>query len=262
MKGNKMRPTVFLDSNALHFLSTYLRYAHEFGFPPYSRHKADLTWIRNELEQRMPGDIANLVINGAKTLAFLQSITRNDGAAVFCSRLSKAELLYGILDGQAHFRLAREGLSYRMRQRVRDLSQLVAMCLEREDYERLVREVDNLFELLNDNGISIDMVEEDASNFEIVATFAEFMQKNVFLDVLDCWMYGCAVTVQAERIITFDSYFKSVICKVRSSGEGEWAQVRQNIQSEMERVFGEPISVKFVLPEASKLPECAPEIWL
>lgn len=204
-------------------------------------------------------------MNGCRTLAFLQqrASEEGNGAAIFTSRLSRAELLHGILDGQAHARLAREGLSYRMRQHIRTLSELVSMYLPREDYEKLIQELDELFTTLEHRGgIPIELA-EDVVDFSSIATFSEFLQSNVFLDVLDCWMYGCAIAVQADQIVTFDAYFRQVIDRIHNpQGEADWQQVHDRIREKLKRLFPvETPPITLSLPRGQDLPREVPKFW-
>ena len=263
-RDSGFRPTVFLDTDALQSMSSYLRYAKELGLPPYAAGPG-YSDVLGRLRSRLPEGIASLVMRGCRTLAFLQQQTDDEGngAAIFASRLSRAELLFGILDGQAHARLAREGLSYRMRQRVRDLSELVLRYLEREDYERLLQELDGLFSILEDrDGIRIEFAEENVVDFASIATFSEFLQSNVFLDVLDCWIYGCAIAVQADLIITFDAYFRQIINRIHNpQGESGWQQVQNRIREELKRLFPVETPITLSLPMVQDLPREVPRSW-
>ncbi|RMD62587.1 hypothetical protein D6833_06695 [Candidatus Parcubacteria bacterium] len=264
-----LRPTIFLDTNALQYMSSYLRHARTLGLPPYAEGTGDAPEygyedVQRTLKQHLPEGIANFVLNGCRTLTFLQQQAGNEEnkAAIFTSRLSRAELLFGILDGQAHAHLAREGFSYRMRQHIRALSHLVSMYLTREDYESLVRELDELFTTLErEKGISVELV-EDVVDFSSIAAFSELLQSNVFLDVLDCWMYGCAVAVQADRIVTFDTYFKQVINRIHNpQGEADWQQVQDRIREGLERLFPVETPITLSLPVVQDLPREVPRSW-
>lgn len=261
------RPTVFLDTNALQYLGTYLRYASKLNLLPYSESPQTYEQIQDTLRQHLPRGIAEGVMNGCKTLAFLQRQNSNDGdqehtASILTSRLSRMEMLSGILEGQAHARLAREGLSYRMRQRLGTLSRLVLQYLEVADYTRLLHEMEDLFTTLEDEeGIRIDLVEEVVREFSLIATFSELLQSSVFLDVLDCWIYGCTLAIQADQIITFDRYFKHVINSVHSPPDDEWQQMKGKILKELDRLFPVKTRVTLSLPTAPRLDRTVPRSW-
>jgi len=264
-----VRPTIFLDTNALQYMSSYLRYAEKLKLPPYVDGAGNTQGygyedMRSTLRQHLPKRITDFVMDGCRTLAFLQKQANEEenGAAIFTSRMSRAELLFGILDGQAHARLAREGLSYRMRQHIRNLSELVSMYLAREDYEKLIQELDELFTTLeHKGGIHIELA-EDVVDFSLIATFSEFLQSNVFLDVLDCWMYGCAIAVQADRIVTFDAYFKQVINRIHNpQGVADWQQVQSRILEELKHLFPVETPVTLSLPMVQDLPREVPRSW-
>ncbi len=251
------RPTIFLDTNALHYMSSYLRWAQRKNLPPF---QSGVTFeqVRNTLRQHMPKSIADLLLHGAKTLAFLQQQVNDQDAAIYTSRFAKAEVIYGVLEGQAHARLAREGLPYRMRQRMGVLSELVSMYLDSQDYQQVVGEWDDFLDRLKNNGhITVSYV-EDEEDFSRIAEVAEFLQSRIFMDVVDSWMYACALVMQAEEIITFDGYFKRVINRLHNpQGDPDWQLLQGNLQKMLAARFpGVP-----TLPEVKRLPQTLPDPW-
>jgi len=252
----ELRPTIFLDTNALHYMSSYLRWAERENLPPF---QGGVTFeqAQNILRQRMPKVVSDNLLNGAKTLAHLQQQLKEHDPDIYTSRFAKAEVIYGVLEGRAYARMAREGLPFRMRQRAR--SELVSMYLESEDYRQVVGEWDNFLNLLQDKGGIVVLYVEDIEDFSRIAEVAEFLQSRIFMDVVDSWMYACALVTQAERIITFDTYFrKRVINKLHNpQGDLDWQQLQSDLQEMLkERFPGEP-----VLPEVKDLPQILPEPW-
>ena len=251
------RPTIFLDTNALHYISSYLRWAEKENLPPF---QGGITFeqVRDILRQHMPKKIADKLLQGAKTLAFLQQQVDQHEVAIYTSRFAKAEVIYGVLEGQAHARMAREGLPYRMRQRTSVLSELVSMYLEPEDYQQVIEEWDNFLNMIEDKGKITVLYVEDKEDFFRIAEVAEFLQSRVFMDVIDSWMYACALVMQAERIITFDGYFRRVINMLHNpQDELDWQQLQRDLQRMLkERLPGEP-----TLPKVENLPQNLPEPW-
>jgi len=261
MKQMEFSPVIFLDTNALHYISSYLRHAQEMNLPPYGE-KQTYGEVVNLLREHLPKALVDGVMNGGKTLAFLQIQVRDHEAQIYISRFTKAEVLHGIFDGQAHARLARERMPYRMRQHLRTLGELVSMYLESKDYENLAKEFDYLLENLNKNGhISIRFVEDDG-NFSVIADLADFIQSRVFIDVLDAWIYACAIAVQADYLITFDNYLKNVVNKIYNPGnDRDWQEIRYNIYYKLNDVFGVKTTISPSLPLVEKLDEMVPIPW-
>jgi len=265
--GVDYQQVVFLDTNALHYMSSYLRSARKYELPPYAAEAMEYGDVQKALKERLPAGIADVLMSGCKTLAYLEGAVAEDeegnGAVVYTSRLSIAEILYGVLDGQAHARMAREGIPYRMRQRLSDMSRLVSMYLDRTDYENVRQEVYDILTTLRESaGISIGFVEEGISDdFSRILVISEYLQSTVFLDVLDCWMYGCAVVVQANQIITFDGYFREVANHIHSPGNEDWQKVRRELKAELARLFPVDTGVPLSLPEVRDLPKQVPRSW-
>ena len=262
MADLELRPTIFLDTNALHCISSYLQHAKRNALPPYQEGK-DYEQVRETLRQNLPKSIADMVMRGAQALAFLQRLVQDRDAAIYTSRFAKAEVIYGTLEGQAHARLAREGLSYRMRQRAGTLSELVCMYLDPEDYEQVIQEWDKLLDCLEKRDRVIISYAEDDADFSQIADIAGFLQSRIFMDVLDSWMYGCASVVQAEKIITFDRYFRKVINKIHNPQEDEvWQQVQAAMIEKLNQLFPVETPIKPSLSKAPRrLPNQVPHSW-
>lgn len=254
---SQFRPTIFLDTNALQYMNSYLHWAQEKNLPPFQK---GMTYeqVQSTLRQHMPKSIVDGLLNGARTLAFLQQKVNDQDVDIYTSRFAKAEVICGVLEGQAHARLAKEGLPYRMRQRAGVLSELVSMYLEPQDYRQVVGEWDDFLDQLENNGRIVIFYVEDEKNFFQIAEVAEFLQSRIFMDVIDSWMYACAVVLQAEEIITFDRYFRRVINRLLNpQGEPDWQQLQSDLQKMLEeRLQGVP-----TLPEVRSLPQALPNPW-
>jgi len=258
------RPTLFLDTNALHYMFSYLRYAKDLGLPPYKEKNWDEA--KEALRNKLPRKITDNIMNGAKTLAFLQKQTQEQEAAIYTSRFAKSEILCGSFEGLAHARLAREGTIYRMRQPLETLSELVSMYLEASDSENVVREWDEMLSLLEEKDRIIIEFAENDTNFRQIADIAEFLQSKVFVDVLDSWMYGCAFAIQADQVITFDHYFRKIINKLANpSGDEDWENLKNEMFDRLQGLFGVvdvEIGISFPYsPRPNKLPKEVPTAW-
>ncbi len=253
----EFRPTIFLDTNALHYMSSYLRYAESLDLPPCQGGQ-DYDQVRESLRKRLPKGIADMVMRGAQTLTLLQQQVGEHDAAIYTSRFAKAEVIYGVLEGQAYARMAREGLPYRMRQRAGVLSELVSMYLESQDCQQVIGGWDDFLSQLEDKGHIMVSYVENEGDFSRIAEVAEFLQSRIFMDVVDSWMYACALVVQAERMITFDGYFRRVINRLHNpQNELDWQQLQSDLQEMLkERFPGEP-----TLPKVEDLPQSLPKPW-
>ncbi len=255
---NDFRPTIFLDTNALHYMSSYLRWAKQKNWPP-CQGKVTLNEVQDTLIKNMPKNLAEWILQGAKTLSFLQQQVDEQEADIYTSRFAKAEVIYGVLEGQAHARMAREGFPYRMRQRVGVLSELVSMYLESQDYQQVVGEWDDFLDLLKDKGNIRVLYVEDKADFFRIAEVAEFLQSRIFMDVVDSWMYACALVMQAEGMITFDGYFRRVIGMLYNpQGKEDWQQLQNDLLKTLkEKLLEEPVLPKVV----ENLPQSLPKPW-
>lgn len=264
MPDNKidLAPTLFLDTNVLVYLWSYLVKAKGLSLPPYPGTNFDLSQISLKLKETLPDSIVDPYIKGCKSLAFLQGkAIRQDGEIVvqiYTSRLSKVEMLNGALDGKAHILMAQQGIPYRMRQRASNLSDLISTRLRREDIDETVNTANEIIELLKTkDSIFIDYVEDTQPTNEI-ARLAEFLSSRIYLDVLDIWMYACALSIQADQVLCFDNYFTKVIRRINTGGD-DWAKVKKEITVFLKDQWGWN---KVIFPKVqNNLPGTTPLLW-
>jgi hypothetical protein len=255
-------PTLFLDTNALVYLWSYITKARELQLPPFIQEPMEYENISSTLKSILPDSIAGFYIKGCQTLAYIQRQTErsddgNIGIQIFTSRLSKVEMLNGALDGKAHILMAQQGIPYRMRQRSSNLSDLISMRLQRADVDEVVKNLNDIFVLLSENdNVNIDFV-EDNHQADNIAHLAEFLSSHFYLDVIDIWMYSCALTVQADQIICFDDYFHRVINNL-NNGTDKWVGLRKEISKYVKQLFGWN---KVIFPKSSTIPKFVPQQW-
>jgi hypothetical protein len=234
-------PSIFLDTNAIHNVTSYLIQARKLKLPPYQP-EADIKNVREKLRKKLPKNMADLLVNGLCILVYLQSQSENFSAQIFTSRFAFSEMWYGRLDGQAHIRMSLEGVPYRQRQRQGDISELVMANLTQKDYELVEKELDSLLQgLKREFGITISFVEDIGSpDFREISLLSLEIQKRTFLDVIDCTLYACSLAVRATEFITSDGHLFKVINQIRKPGDIEdlnerilWENVQRDILAEL-----------------------------
>lgn len=212
MPGLPQSPSIFLDANSIHNVASYLIQADRLHLPPFQP-RASLEVVRGELRNHLPHNLADNLINGLRTLSYLQNQVEQNDARIFTSRLAIAELWYGRLDGQAHIRMSLEGIPYRQRQRQSDISALVLARLTQTDYETVSNEFSNLIQVwYSSYGIEVNFVEDNgAPNPRDVSILALEIQKITFLDVIDCVLLSGSLSILANEFITSDNHLFYVI---------------------------------------------------
>lgn len=210
-------PSIFLDANAIHNIASYLIQADRLHLPPFQT-RDSLEIVRGELRHHLPHNLADNLINGLRTLSYLQSQVEHGDARIYTSRLAIAELWYGRLDGQAHIRMSLEGIPYRQRQRQSDISALVLARLTQADFETVSNELSNLTQdWYSSFGIEVNFVEDNgAPNPRDVSILALEIQKITFLDVIDCVLLSGSLSILANEFITSDNHLFYVINNLKS----------------------------------------------
>jgi hypothetical protein len=234
-------PSLFLDTNAIHNVTSYLIQARKLKLPPYHP-EPDIESVKGKLRKKVPKNMADLLVQGLRILVHLQSQSENLGAQIFTSRLAFSEMWYGRLDGQAHIRMSLEGIPYRQRQRQGDFSELVMAYLTQKDYDLVEKELDSLLQgLKKEFGLTILFVEDNGSpDFREISLLALEIQKRTFLDVIDCTLYACSLAVRATEFITSDGHLFTVINQIKKPGDIQdlnervlWENVQRDILAKL-----------------------------
>jgi hypothetical protein len=213
MPDGLLKPTIFLDTNSVHNITSYLILARRYNLHPFHPHE-EIPVIRSTLEGKgLPNGLVDGLISGLRTLAYLQTQVENDDAQIYSSRFTIAELWNGRLDGQAHIRMAAEGVPFRQRQKSRELAELVRDRLTLDDYTLVSNELNSFQEDWKKYfGIEIMFAEDDTHPiFRDISLLALEIQKVTFLDVIDCYLYASSLALLATSFITCDAYlFKTM----------------------------------------------------
>jgi hypothetical protein len=253
-----IRPGIFVDTNALHFVRAYLDVAVEHHLVPYGPQSL---WsdIGNCL--RVVGFLRNQRDNlrkGFAALALLQQKAQGEDQ-IFVSQISLAEIVHGLVEGRAHIRMAEAGVPYRMRQRASDLSWLVRSWMSAPDYEQVRQTTEDLLpELERLLGTRIWRSGQDRTTREVLSVL-QVILGHVYFDVIDGWLYAETLIEQAQQFLTFDRYFRETINRIHDpSGiqddeEREmWMQVRSSLQAAVAPIlfFSSEEEGHVIIPEA------------
>lgn len=237
LQADQIRPAIFLDTNALHFLRTYLDLAKKHGFRPYGSIE-EWSAISDQLKAAsLLLNQRDSIKNGFDTFCFLQKKAGEDDR-IIVSRLALAEITHGLVEGQAHFRMAEAGMPFRMRQSWSDLKRMLAAWMSSSGFEQVRMATEGLIpELENILNIQIWRAGGDSSDREVL-TLLESVLKWVYFDVIDAWLYAESLFEQVHLFLTFDRAFRDTINWIHNPGSAPhndendlWKQARSAIQS-------------------------------
>ena len=257
-RTNVIKPGTFVDTNALHYIRTYLDIAKDHHLVPYGPQSL---WAQIKAQLKAQGLLKNQCENlrkGFAALALLQQKAQEEDQ-IFVSLISLAEIVHGLVEGQAHIKMAEAGVPYRMRQRASELSRLVRSWMSTSDYEQVRQGTEALLpELERLLGTGITRAGENRATREVLALLKTILG-HVYLDVIDGWLYAEALIEQAAAFLTFDDYFRKTINRIYNPGGARddeerqmWMQVRSSLQAAVAPIlllFPEEES-RLTIPEA------------
>lgn len=254
------RRTIFLDTNALISLASYLLIAKQQSLPPYAV-TTSYDQLRRQIRNVIPKEIADYYLRGAKTLALLQEETQGatSDPDIYASRMSRAEMISGRIESAAHAKMVQQGIPYRSRQSVKDRTSLVRHFLDALDYQTVIGDIDQLSEELRTTAnIGIVFLEDEGRLLREAFGLAEFLLGRTFMDVLDCWIYCGAVISQAETFICFDDNLRGAVNKLKNpQTDQDWNRLRNEFLKLISQLI--PGGENFTLPVAGQPPNQVPK---
>lgn len=249
---------VLVDTNSVHYIRGYLRFAREHNLPPFGP-QTNWEQTRAALPQNLPAGYQDALRRGYRTLGFVQRLVTEE-ATILVSPFTQLELLHGLLEGRAHQRLAEANTPYRMRQRLSDLSKLVTFHLRTTDADEAVQDVDKMVEELREViGDAVDLARKQDDLREILSV-CRVIQSSVFIDPVDCLIYGNALVVEAEVVISNDEHLREVINRIAepwTEGNPElrplWENANHKLKEKLSEIIAAPLA-QIVLPRCPGIP--------
>ncbi|MFQ5801430.1 MAG: hypothetical protein ACE5JQ_00870 [Candidatus Methylomirabilales bacterium] len=249
---------VIAETNSVHYAWGYLRYAQEHELAPFGG-QANWQEIKALLPAQLSQGYRDNLRRGYRTLGFLQQLF-DDEATILVSPFTQLELLHGLLEGRAHQRLAEARTPYRMRQRLGDLTRLVNFHLRNSDAEEVLGDIDNMMQVFREViGNTVEVARKERDLREILA-ICRVIQSMVFMDPMDCLIYGNSLIVEAETIVSNDVSLREIVNKIEAPATESnselrplWETVQRRLRGALAEIIAVPVE-EIVLPQAPGVP--------
>lgn len=237
----------FLDTNALHFVSLYVRYAREEGLYPFidvgenendticeaRSHIQSLGGVKQSSTKRLRDSLGD----GLSAVAWMK---KNDVRLEY-SPITKLELMTGRLRGRALEVAAGERIPDRMWSYFWADEEQIADRLDPTDLRETEERVEEISAILAKIGIVASVDTERARD---VLDLAQQIAGIVYIQAIDCIIFASTLVARADYLITSDGYFRRTVNRIRSEPEeGRYKRL-------YERVRELTSDDKVVLPEA------------
>jgi len=254
------RPTVFVDTNTLHFMAHYLQVAEACSptLPPYTCTLNDSTLEAFLTDSKprgkeFPSGLVRSLRHGWRALAYLQSEVAR-GALVMASLLSDAELHRALLETRAQRQMLDAGMSVRMRQRTSDFERSVQMLLTLPDFRDAPKSLAHSRSMI-EKAIGAELESANPQDFLDTIGFFELLQRRVYLDFVDCAILADALYHEADTLVTADGWLRDVVNLINNPNPKlhvRWHRLRRLLVRTVALTRGIPSS-KVVIPKAPKL---------
>ena len=206
------QPLLLLDTNAVHSVQLYLRFAERHNLPPIGDASDDpVEELKKEFGQR--GQTFQSYNTGRKIANYLRD-KNTSGTRIEYSPVTRLELTCGLLRGRAILEAAKEGPLLRMWNRMDERE--IFHRLKTTDYIEVQKDMEGLEEFFGAGGINI--AETDPGLMTDVWLLARLLLGVVFLDLGDSAVYASSLLVEANELITIDGYFRWIANQIENPG--------------------------------------------
>ena len=240
MNEHDRRKVAFLDTNALHYVGTFLNYVRKIGLH-FSLEKNTIDRLNECLnivsEKRLKAGLKM----GMNTILFLAS----EGIQIEYSPVSELELLSGRAKGRAIEKMAKERIPDRMWSRLTEFE--IRDRLVEEDFVDIVTGVVRLENMLSDAGITVTA--SDAERTRDVLELAKTIAGLVYMGAEDSIIYASAIVAQADYFVTGDRYLRATANLIYNpSGRAPYEMIKGQLQSLSDGRLPEPLDCKGITP--------------
>jgi len=198
-----IQPVLFLDTNAVHYIRLYLKFAIDHNLPPVGSSTTDPV---EEIKKAFVGRTRGSYEKGLKLTEYLRNRVAT-GARIEYSPITPLEIACGLLRGAGIVDATSEGITHRMWSQINQDE--ILNRLRPDTYEQIRFATDDLEDDFEKAGITIG--EANPEMMRDVWMLARQILTVIFLDVGDSIVYASALLAIADELITRDGYFNKVI---------------------------------------------------
>ena len=232
MNEHDRRKVAFLDTNALHYVGTFLNYVRKIGLH-FSLEKNTIYQLNECLNRVSEKRLKDGLKMGMNTILFLAS----EGIQIEYSPVSELELLSGRAKGRAIEKMAKERVPDRMWSRLTEFE--IRDRLVEEDFVDIATGVVRLENMLSDAGITVTA--SDAERTRDVLELAKTIAGLVYMGAEDSIIYASAIVAQADYLVTGDRYLRKTANLIYNpSGRAPYEMINGQLQSLSDGRLPEP----------------------
>lgn len=214
------REVVFLDTNAIHYLSLFIGFARDNGFTVTDIGHENLA---RRIDQEDEAGYKISLWSGHKIVAF---VIRTDAQIEF-SHVSMVELLSGRIKGAAILNLAKEGVPERMWSTI---SEIEIRERSESDLPGIKARVGELPSVLNEWNIVFGASSAKNEAIDVLELAMEVVGL-VYMSAVDSIVYANAITARADYLVTGDNYLRRTVNLIHNpSGSERYQQIKQALQ--------------------------------
>ena len=216
-KQSSRREVVFLDTNTLHYLALFIRFACDSGFTVNDIGNGRISHCIDQEDEA--GYYRDSLGKGHDVVSFVL----HKDAQIEYSHVSIVEMLCGRIRGAFIERLAKEGVPERMWSRLD----------EKEIRERSAPDLPDIRKCVNDLASILDkwdiifVARESEGSLRLATDIVGL----VYMSAVDSIVYAEAIAARADYLVTDDTYLHQTVNLIHNpSGRNRYQGIKQELQ--------------------------------
>ena len=217
-----LQQVALLDTNALHYVGLYLKYAEERNLFPFGEECAKAAAIEN-VNKFAEVELKRGLNRGLQVIDLLSTLD----VRVEYSPVSELELVTGRTKGKAIMSLAKEGVPDRMWSRF-PREAMIRDHVELEDMAKIKEGINGLAILLEESGVAVKTHAREQTGDAL--ELAKSINGLVYMEPMDSIIYASTLIARADYLFTSDRYLRKTVNLIRR-GEGDrYEEINQRLK--------------------------------
>lgn len=222
---SSLQQTALLDTNMLHYVGLYLKYASPKSLFPFGDRSGKAEAI-DDVGKFAEKELRRSLKRGLHVI----DVIRERDLQVEYSPVSELELTTGRTKGKAVIALANEGVPDRMWSRFPQ-EQEIRDRVGPQDMTTIADDVNSLAGLFEDSAVAVKMHVSHRTGY--VMDLAKFISGLVFMEPIDSLVYASALVAQADFLFTSDNYLKKTVNLIQHGESDRYLEINSRLRDQV-----------------------------
>ncbi len=223
-----LQQVALLDTNTLHYVGLYLKYARERILFPFGEECAKAAAIEN-VNEFAEAELKRSLNRGLQVIDLLSTLD----VRVEYSPVSELELVTGRTKGKAIMSLAKEGVPDRMWSRF-PRETIIRDRIGLNDMAKIKEGINSLAILLAESGVAVKTHAREQTGDAL--ELAKSINGLVYMEPLDSIIYASTLIARADYLFTSDKYLRKTVNLIGRGEGGRYEEINQRLKERVSQI--------------------------